>query len=189
MKDRAKYVSVAAAVLASTIAVGVRYRLTHLPARSVAADVLSVDDVGKGRPSPVLPANARRKAGVNSVEPALPEELPEHSPAEKAYGERVAARPAFKTFADAARIDDAKRLEIARIVQLYEDNDDSLQLTMELNSTPLKSMRQQLLLDTAGQLRKRLSESAWSDFVRSALVPGIAEALPVTAAADRARAE
>jgi hypothetical protein len=166
--------------------VGVRYRLTHLPARPAAADVPSVDAVRERQKDPVFHANSRRKAGAKSAELAPPAEL---SAAERAYGERVAARPAFKTFADAARLDDVKRLEVARIVQLYEDNDDSLQLTMDLNSKPLKAMRQQLLLDTAGQLRRRLSESAWSDFVRSALVPGIAEALPVTAVADRARPE
>ena len=186
MKNRAIYVSLAAAALASALAVGISYRVGHTPWHA-AAEAVPAEAAREGQKKPISQANSPRNVSAKVAAP--PSSPAEPSQAEKAYGERVAARPVFKTFADTARLDDNKRLEVARIVQLYEDNDDSLELTMELDSKPLKAMRQQLLLDTAGQLRRRLTESAWSDLVRADIVPGIAQVLPVAAVADRGRSE
>jgi hypothetical protein len=106
--------------------------------------------------------------GAAPAAPAPPAEKPSTP-----YGDDVARSPAFRAFADRARLDETQRASIARILRLYGDNRAALEET--LDGDKVAPMLRQLLADTGAQLHMRIPAASWDDFVQTGLVQGVGD--------------
>jgi len=101
-------------------------------------------------------------------------DVPNAGPVLSADTQRIYESQKFVAFADSAHLDRARRIEVARTLALYGENEASLRATSR--GSELDDMHQQLLRDTVAHVRAQIPDSAWDAFTRSGLLPELVPA-------------
>lgn len=99
-------------------------------------------------------------------------DVPNAGPLLTADTQRVYESQKFVAFADSAHLDRGQRIQVARTLALYGENEESLRATPR-GSEELNDMHQQLLRDTVAHVRAQMPDAAWTAFTRSGLLPEV----------------
>lgn len=97
-------------------------------------------------------------------------DVPNAGPVLSGDTQRIYESQKFVAFADAAHLDRAQRIQVARTLALYGENEESLRATAK-SPADLSDMHRQLVGDTVAHLRLQMPASAWDAFTQSGLLP------------------